>query len=114
MSEKRTAAIVVGHGSIHSDSGKSMIRIAARLREQRIAHIVEAGFLNYNAPTLADAVQKGFGQGATHFLIQPYFLIDGQYASQDLPALVHTVAATVPTGTFTVGETLGYHAGLVK
>jgi len=114
MDAKRAAAIVVGHGSIHSDGGKSMIRIAARLREQTNIPIVEAGFLNYNQPTLADAVEKATAQGAIHFVIQPYFLIDGQYASRDLPALVQTVASTKPACTFTIGETLGYHAALVK
>ncbi|MCB0062337.1 MAG: sirohydrochlorin chelatase [Caldilineaceae bacterium] len=114
MTTKKTAAILVGHGSIHSDGGKSMIRIAARLREQAVAPIVEAGFLNYNQPTLADAVQKGKAAGATAVIVQPYFLIDGQYASQDLPQLVADVAATEPTLRFTLGETLGYHPALVK
>lgn len=114
MKTKKIASILVGHGSIHSDSGKSMIRIAARLREQGIAPIVEAGFLNYNQPTFADAVQKGKTQGATEVIVQPYFLIDGQYASQDLPQLVHTVATTEPALRFTIGETLGYHPALIK
>ncbi|MEZ4616301.1 MAG: sirohydrochlorin chelatase [Caldilineaceae bacterium] len=114
MSNDTTAAILVGHGSIHSDSGKSMIRIATRLREQGVAPIVEAGFLNYNQPTLVDAVKKCKAQGATLIVIQPYFLIDGQYASQDLPSLVRTVAAAEPALRFAIGETLGYHIGMVQ
>lgn len=114
MKAKQSAAIVVGHGSLHSDSGKSMIRIAARLREQAVAPIVEAGFLNYNRPTLSDAVEKATAQGATHFVIQPYFLIDGHYASRDLPALVQSIAAAKPACTFVLAETLGYHTALVQ
>ncbi len=114
MSTKKSAAIVVGHGSIHSDSGKSMIRIAARLREQRVAPVVEAGFLNYNQPTLAAAVAKCKARGATQVIVQPYFLIDGQYASQELPKLVHSVAASEPALHFTIAETLGYHSALLK
>jgi sirohydrochlorin ferrochelatase len=114
MTINQTAAILVGHGSIHSDSGKSMIRIAARLREQGVAPVVEAGFLNYNQPTLADAVRKCKALGATWVVIQPYFLINGQYASQDLPELVRTVAAGEPQLRFTIAETLGYHRGLVQ
>lgn len=91
-----------------------MIRIAARLREQGVTPLVEAGFLNYNQPTLADAVQKVKAQGATRVIIQPYFLIDGQYASQDLPKVVQTVAANLPEFSFTIAETLGYHPRLVQ
>ena len=50
MAKRVHAAIIVGHGSLRSDSGSAMIRIAARLREQGVAPIVEAGFLNYNRP----------------------------------------------------------------
>jgi len=114
MNMQKIAAILVGHGSIHSDSGKSMIRIAARLREQAVSPIVEAGFLNYNEPTLADAVEKAKAQGATHVVIQPYFLIDGQYASRDLPTVVQTVARTVPAIHFTIAQTLGYHPRLLQ
>ena len=114
MTSQQIASILVGHGSIHSDSGKSMIRIAARLREQGIASIVEAGFLNYNQPTLADAVQKAKAQGATGVVIQPYFLIDGQYASRDLPKVVQTVAANQPGLYFKIANTLGYHPSLVQ
>lgn len=91
-----------------------MIRIAARLREQGVAPLVEAGFLNYNQPTLADAVQKVKEQGATRAIIQPYFLIDGQYASQDLPNVVQTLATNTPELCFTIAATLGYHLGLVQ
>jgi sirohydrochlorin cobaltochelatase len=114
MTTQQIACILVGHGSIHSDSGKAMIRIAARLREQGVAPIVEAGFLNYNEPTLAAAVQKVKRQGATAVIVQPYFLIDGQYASQDLPTLVQAVAADEPGLPFTIAATLGYHASLVR
>jgi sirohydrochlorin cobaltochelatase len=91
-----------------------MIRIAARLREQLIAPIIEAGFLNYNQPTLAAAVQKSKTEGATEVIVQPYFLIDGQYASQDLPALVHEIAVAEPAIRFTIAQTLGDHTGLVQ
>lgn len=114
MQQSKSAAILVGHGSIHSDSGKSMIRIAARLREQAIMPIVEAGFLNYNQPTLADAVHKSKARGATTVIVQPYFLIDGHYASKALPQLVRDVAETEPMLRFTIAETLGYHPALLK
>ena len=114
MTKQTSAAIVVGHGSIHSDSGKSMIRIAARLREQGVAPIVEAGFLNYNRPTFVDAVQKSKALGATGVIVQPYFLINGQYAGQDLPKLVRSVAGAEPDLRFSLAETLGYHPALVK
>jgi len=67
--------VPVGRGSLHSDSGALMIRLAARLRERGIAPIAEAGFLNDSRPTLAAAVAKSVSAGATSVNVQPCFLI---------------------------------------
>lgn len=109
---KKTAAILVGHGSLHSDSGRSMVQIATLLREQQVAPIVEAGFLNYNEPTLADAVAKAIAQGATQVIVQPYFLIEGHYVRNDLRQAVNTLAVTHAPVRFTVGEVLGDHTAM--
>jgi len=110
---KKTAAVLVGHGSLHSDSGRAMLQIATLLREQQVAPIVEAGFLNYNEPTLADAVAKAIAQGATQIIVQPYFLIEGHYVRNDLRQAVNAQAATHKPVRFIIGEVLGDHTAMV-
>ena len=114
MAKRVHAAIIVGHGSLRSDSGSAMIRIAARLREQGVTPIVEAGFLNYNRPTLAEAVAKCLAQGANDLIVQPYFLIAGVYVTADLPKLVKTTMPNAPGIHFHIAEPLGAHAAMVK
>ena len=104
--------VLIGHGSLHSDSGASMIRLAARLRERGVAPIAEAGFLNFSRPTMAEAVAKSVGAGATSVTIQPYFLIDGVYVQEDLPGDVAKVAAQFPQLTIRVAPCLGFHEKL--
>jgi sirohydrochlorin ferrochelatase len=108
-----TAIILIGHGSLRSASGASMIRIAARLRAEGLAALVEPAFLNYSRPTLADAVAKCAAAGATSLVIQPYFLIEGVYVRNDLPALIRRVAADYPGLSFAVAPVLGDHPALV-
>lgn len=109
---KKTAAVLVGHGSLHSDSGRAMLQIAALLREQQVAPVVEAGFLNYHEPTLADAVAKAVAQGATHVIVQPYFLIEGHYVRNDLRQAVRALAASHKPVRFTIGDVLGDHTAM--
>jgi sirohydrochlorin cobaltochelatase len=106
--------VLVGHGSLRSASGASMIRCAARLQARGLAPVVAAAFLNYSRPTLAETVERCRARGLTHLLIQPYFLITGVYVRHDLPALVAGVAAHHPDLLFTVGEALGDHPALVR
>lgn len=103
------AIILIGHGSLRSASGASMIRIAARLRERGVAPVVEAAFLNYSRPTLAETVAKVAAEGVTTITIQPYFLIAGVYVQNDLRALVTEVSTHHPAITFRFAPVLGEH-----
>ncbi len=105
-----SAAIIVGHGSILSDAGAAMMRIADSLRREQITPIVQAGFLNYNQPTFADALAAALEQGATTILIVPYFLIAGAYVSGDLLAMVDRARQQHPEIHFKVTEVLGTHS----
>ena len=104
--------VLIGHGSLHSDSGASMIRLAARLRERGVAPIAEAGFLNFSRPTIAEAVAKCVRAGATSITVQPYFLIDGVYVQQDLPSDISKVAAQFSALTIRVAACFGFHEKL--
>jgi sirohydrochlorin cobaltochelatase len=108
------AVILIGHGSLRSASGASMIRIAARLRARGLAACVEPAFLNCSRPTLADAAAKCAAAGATAIVVQPYFLIAGVYVQNDLPALIAQVAAQHPGLSFRVAPVLGDHPALVE
>jgi sirohydrochlorin ferrochelatase len=114
MTTKRSAAILVGHGSLREASGAAMMQVAEQLRAQRVTPIVEAGFLNFSQPTFAQAVAQAHAQGATSIIVQPYFLIQGHYVAKELPALVRTVAADYPGLRFVTGEVLGAHPALVR
>lgn len=107
------ALILIGHGSLRSASGASMIRIAARLRERGVAPIVEAAFLNYSRPTLAEVVSKVHAAGATMITIQPYFLIAGVYVQNDLHALIAEVGRDFPSVTFRLAPVPGDHPALI-
>jgi len=112
MKVQEEAVILIGHGSLRSASGASMIRIAARLREREVAAIVEAAFLNYSRPTLAETVEKVATAGVTRITIQPYFLIAGVYVQNDLRALIGEVSAQFPALSFRLAPVIGDHPAL--
>lgn len=103
------AVVLIGHGSLLSESGKSMIRLAARLQKHGTAPIVRPGFLNYSQPTLAEAIAKCVEAGATEITVQPYFLIDGKYVREDLAGEIAQMAARHPQIRFAVAEVFGPH-----
>ena len=108
------ATILVGHGSLRQASGASMIRLAALLRKQGVAEVATAGFLNFSKPTVADAVERCVRKGATHIVIQPYFLISGFYVKRILPKLIAEAKAAHPHLTFSIADAFEYHPALVQ
>jgi sirohydrochlorin ferrochelatase len=108
------AIVVIGHGSLRSASGAAMIRIAARLRERGVAPIAEASFLNFNRPTLAEAVERCVAQGARSIVVQPYFLVAGKYVCEDLPQQVAEQAQRYPQIAFEIAAAFGDHPALVR
>lgn len=108
------AVVLVGHGSLRQASGASMIRLAALLRKQGIVKIATAGFLNFSQPTVAEAVNRCARKGATHIIIQPYFLISGYYVRRALPKLIEEAKAAHPHLTFSVADAFEYHPALAQ
>jgi sirohydrochlorin ferrochelatase len=103
------AIVLIGHGSLVSDSGKAMIRLAGQLQKRGTAPIVEPGFLNYSQPTLAKAIAACVESGAAEITVQPYFLIDGKYVREDLAAEIVNAAASHADVNFAVAEVFGSH-----
>ena len=91
-----------------------MIRLAALLRKRGVAEIATAGFLNFSQPTVAEAVSRCVRKGATHIVIQPYFLISGYYVKRALPKLIEGARAAHPHCTFSVADAFEYHPALVQ
>jgi sirohydrochlorin ferrochelatase len=78
-----------------------------------VVELAEAGFLNYSRPTMAEAIDKCVAQGATHIVVQPYFLIDGAFVRNDLPARVAEAQAHHPDVAFETATPFGAESALV-
>ena len=108
------AVTLVGHGSLKQASGAAMIRHAAEVRKRGLAPIATAGFLNFSRPTFAEAVERCLKKGATHILVQPYFLIPGYYVDVALTKLVKEEQEKHPHITFGKAEPFGDHPALAE
>ncbi len=108
------AVILVGHGSLRRASGASMIRLAARVRAAGVAPIVQAAFLNYSRPSVAEGVSRCVARGATDITVVPYFLVPGWFVKQTLPQMLNVCRASHPGITLRQTQALGDHPALAK
>jgi sirohydrochlorin cobaltochelatase len=108
------AILLFSHGSVLCGAERNLLELAARMRTQGDAAIVEAGFLNYTAPLFAEAVSRCVAQGATRIVVAPYFLIAGKFVTEELPGVIAAARAEHPEVAFEVADVIGFHPLLAE
>lgn len=106
------ALILFSHGSLLCGAGEALDAHAARLRQTGEWDMVTVGYLNYSAPTFAEAVAECAARGATEILVLPFFLVPGYFITKSLPECLESARAAHPGVTFTVADAIGFDTGL--
>lgn len=81
----KTALIVLAHGSKRNETKETLADIVHLIKEQANYDVVEEAFLQFNEPTLQDAVDKLAAQAVTRVVVAPYFLFKGVHNTEDIP-----------------------------
>ena len=111
-SHRLDAILIFSHGSVLCGAERNLVNLARRMRERGDAPIVEVGFLNYNEPLFAEAVQRCLAQGATRIVVAPYFLIAGKFVVHDLAAKLAEERAKHPGVELLEAGVIGFHSAL--
>ena len=79
---------MVGHGSRLPYSKELLVKLAEKVKERNIFPIVEIGLMEFNEPTIPQAVKKAIEQGAKKIIVVPVFLAHGIHTTRDIPRLL--------------------------
>lgn len=110
---KRTALILIDHGSRLERANKLVEEIAEMLRARGEYPIVAAAHMELAEPTLAQAFDSCAEQGAEEIIVVPYFLAGGKHVSSDIPALAREAARNHPQVAYRLAEPLGLDERLI-
>jgi sirohydrochlorin ferrochelatase len=103
----KTALLVMVHGSPRPVANEDMFRVVEEVRRRGAFDLVEVGFMECNAPTIAEAINACAAQGAERIIAMPYFLHTGTHVADDLPTLLEEAQARHPQVEFQMGRYLG-------
>ena len=82
------ALVLVGHGSRLPYSKELLVKLAEKVKERNLFPIVEIGLMEFNEPTIPQAVKKAIEQGAKKIIVVPVFLAHGIHTTRDIPKLL--------------------------
>lgn len=75
---------------------------------------VRPAYLEITEPSVAQAIDRAVGDGATTIRVLPHFLNSGNHVLVDLPAIIATETGRHPGVEISLEAHLGSHPGLVK
>ncbi|CAB3287537.1 Sirohydrochlorin cobaltochelatase [Methanocaldococcus lauensis] len=82
------ALILVGHGSRLPYSKELLVKLAEKVKEKNLFPIVEIGLMEFNEPTIPQAVKKAIERGAKKIIVVPVFLAHGIHTTRDIPKML--------------------------
>ena len=82
------ALVLVGHGSRLPYSKELLVTLAEKIKEKNIFPIVEIGIMEFNEPTIPQAIKNAIEQGAKKIIVVPVFLAHGIHTKKDIPKLL--------------------------
>ncbi|MCA9050060.1 MAG: cobalamin biosynthesis protein CbiX [Planctomycetaceae bacterium] len=106
---RRTAIIIVDHGSRRQASNEMLEAAARAYAERGEFEVVEAAHMELAEPTIATAFRRCVERGAGYVVVFPYFLSPGRHWTVDIPELVQRAAAAFPGVEWTVTAPFGLH-----
>ena len=108
-----TGIVLFGHGARDPRWADTISALAARVADLAPGTPVQAAFLEFMTPDLAQAVDALVERGAHAIVVAPVFLAAGGHVLRDLPDRLATIAARHPGLSVRVEPALGSLATVI-
>jgi sirohydrochlorin ferrochelatase len=114
IDEKRTALLIMAHGSRISEANDAAREISGMVQEITGYDIVEVSFREMHLPNIQQGIDACVAQGAQRILLIPYFLFIGAHVQHDLPEELEQAMQRHPGVKMVMGPHLGVHRKLAE
>lgn len=111
---KKTAILLMAHGSRIPEANDAVKEIAAMVEKMTGYDIVEISYREQHLPNIQQGIDACVAQGAERILLMPYFLFIGAHVQEDLPEEMDRARKRYPDIEFAMGNHLGAHRKLAE
>ncbi|MDB5084594.1 MAG: sirohydrochlorin chelatase [Bacilli bacterium] len=99
--------LLIAHGSLADDATSSVRTLTQAIQERTGLQVVEAAYLDYTPPQIAQGVSNCYDKGVRMLYVLPYFLTEG-YLMKKAVGYAQAAAACYPDLQMSVGGAIGY------
>ena len=109
----KRSVVLVGHGSKLEHSGEALKQVCESLRKKEPDTFFQVAFLEITSPSIPEAVDLCFKQGADEVIIVPYFVQSGKHVNQHIPQIVSEIQARHPAKSIRLARHLDFDERIV-
>jgi sirohydrochlorin ferrochelatase len=107
--------ILVDHGSRRAEANAALEEVAHMLRTiTGEALVVATAHMEIAVPTLRDACERCYAEGARELVVVPYFLSEGRHVREDIPRMAENAARGLEGVRVVVSPPLGPDEALAR
>jgi len=107
MSASTPTILICGHGSRNPDAAPEFFRLVDKIRQKRPGQPVTGAFLEFNQPSITDALRDIYDQGGRDIIVQPLTLYAADHSRRDIPDILDRFQQKYPDVTLRYGAALG-------
>lgn len=80
--------LLVGHGSKLPYSKQLLVDVAEKVKAKNEFENIEIGLMEFNEPSIPDALKKIIASGSKKIIVVPVFLAPGTHTTKDIPTIL--------------------------
>ncbi|KXG77743.1 Sirohydrochlorin ferrochelatase [Fervidicola ferrireducens] len=107
------ALLLVAHGSREGDCARVMEKILEKVKSSGDIGLAEVAYVQFQRPTIEEAVRSLAGSGAKEIWAVPFFLFEGVHVKCDIPHQLKEAGSAYPDVRILLTRPLGYDEKLV-
>ena len=108
------ALLIIGHGSRDPAGVEEFLQIGRALAERRAGQATGVAFLEFERPTIGEAIDQLATAGAARIICQPGMLFAAGHVKDDVPREVQAAMRRWPRIEFLIGPAFDAHAKLLE
>lgn len=102
-----SSLILFAHGARDPEWAQPLVRLQQAILAREPQRIVKLAFLEFMAPTLAEAIDAAVAEGCSAVTVVPVFLAQGGHVKRDLPLIVEAAQVRHPGVALTLRPAIG-------
>jgi len=100
--------LLISHGSSRPDASKALMHVRDDIAKRFAGIDVQLGFMEFESPSIPEAIADMVKNGVKSIRIIPYFLQEGKHLRKDIPALIDSSQKKYSDVDIKMADYIGY------